>query len=60
MGISPSEITLVLEPTDRLDVIDVSQRIREELGDVFAKYRRTLYCSHHTTTWTSATTCPTS
>lgn len=49
MGISPSEITLVLEPTDRLDVIDVSQRIREELGDVFAKYRRTLYCSHHTT-----------
>ena len=49
MGISPSEITLVLEPADRLDVIDVSQRIREELGDVFARYRRTLYCSHHTT-----------
>ena len=49
MGISPSEITLVLEPTDRLDVIDVSQRIREELGDVLARYRRTLYCSHHTT-----------
>jgi thiamine phosphate synthase YjbQ (UPF0047 family) len=49
MGTCPTEITLVLEPADRLDVIDVSQRIREELGDVFAKYRRTLYCSHHTT-----------
>ena len=49
MGISPTEITLVLEPSDRLDVIDVSQRIREELGDIFAKYHRTLYCSHHTT-----------
>ncbi len=49
MGISPAEITLVLEPSHRLDVIDVSQRIRQELGDVFDRYRRTLYCSHHTT-----------
>lgn len=49
MGSSPTEITLVLEPADRFDVIDVSQRIREELGDILAKYRRTLYCSHHTT-----------
>jgi thiamine phosphate synthase YjbQ (UPF0047 family) len=49
MGVSPTEITLHLAPAARLDVINVSQQIREELGDLLERYKKTLYCSHHTT-----------
>jgi thiamine phosphate synthase YjbQ (UPF0047 family) len=45
----PSEITLTLTPRSRLDIIDVSRRIQETISDFTARYRRTLYCSHHTT-----------
>jgi thiamine phosphate synthase YjbQ (UPF0047 family) len=45
----PSEITLTLTPRSRLDIIDVSRRIRETISDFTSRYRRTLYCSHHTT-----------
>lgn len=45
----PSEFTLELRPRARVDVIDVTQRLAEEAGDVLAAYRRALYCSHHTT-----------
>lgn len=45
----PSEITLTLTPKSRLDIIDVSRRIQETISDFSSRYRRTLYCSHHTT-----------
>ncbi len=45
----PREITLTLVPQARFDVIDVAQRIAAESGDVLVPYRKTLYCSFHTT-----------
>lgn len=49
MSCTPTQLTLELTPRARFDVIDVTRRIREELGDFFARYSKTLYCSHHTT-----------
>lgn len=49
MASSTAEITLNLSPESRLDIIDVSKRLIEEYGDLFSPYRRTLYCSYHTT-----------
>ena len=46
---APKEISLALVPRARLDVIDVTQRITQEFGDLLQPYRRALYCSYHTT-----------
>ena len=46
---SPSEVTLELEPARRFDVIDVNQRAEAQAEDFFARHRKTLYCSYHTT-----------
>lgn len=45
----PKEISLALVPRARFDVIDVAQRIALEFGDFLSRYRKALYCSHHTT-----------
>jgi len=45
----PKEVTLVLTPQARYDVIDVAKRIISEFGDLISQYRKTLYCSYHTT-----------
>lgn len=49
MSCTPTQLTLELTPQARFDVIDVTQHIRDELGDFLARYSKTLYCSHHTT-----------
>jgi hypothetical protein len=49
MASSPTEIRLTLCPTRRFEAIDVHQRIAQESGDVLSRYRKTLYCSLHTT-----------
>ena len=49
MAAAPAEIHLEIEPRERVDVIDVSGRIRERFGDRLAEYPRALYCSLHTT-----------
>lgn len=49
MSTAPTQLTLELTPQARFDVIDVTQHIRAELGDFLSRYRKTLYCSHHTT-----------
>jgi thiamine phosphate synthase YjbQ (UPF0047 family) len=46
---SLSEVTLELKPARRFDVIDVNRRVEQEAGDFFARHRKTLYCSYHTT-----------
>lgn len=46
---TPSEFTLTLAPRGRFDVIDVGRRVDEQFGDLRRRYRRTLYCSLHTT-----------
>lgn len=46
---SPTQITLELKPRARYDLINVSQRIVEKVGDSFSFYRKALYCSFHTT-----------
>ena len=49
MAIAPSEIRLALSPSRRFEAIDVNEKIAAEAGDVLQRYRRTLYCSLHTT-----------
>ena len=43
------EMTLELRPEARLDVINVTERIRQQFGDRLWKYPKALYCSFHTT-----------
>src|SRR5512139_2398471 len=49
MGSSPAEIRLTLNPSRRFEAIDVNRKVQEDAGDLLARYRRTLYCSLHTT-----------
>jgi thiamine phosphate synthase YjbQ (UPF0047 family) len=49
MSSHPFEMTLTLKPMARFDVIDVAAAMQEHCGDIFARYRKTLYCSLHTT-----------
>ncbi|MFQ5738053.1 MAG: hypothetical protein ACE5JX_03505 [Acidobacteriota bacterium] len=47
--VATAEIDLELNPESRLDVIDVTERIRQRFGDCLLPYRKALYCSYHTT-----------
>ena len=49
MELQPFDMRLELEPQSRFDVIDVTRRLEAEIGDSFRRFKRTLYCSHHTT-----------
>jgi hypothetical protein len=49
MASAPSEIRLSLSPSRRFEAIDVNERIASEAGDLLRRYRKTLYCSFHTT-----------
>lgn len=49
MNEQPLELTLELNPGSRFDLIDVRRRVLDEVGEVFRRYRRSLYCSYHTT-----------
>jgi thiamine phosphate synthase YjbQ (UPF0047 family) len=46
---TPRELTLEFRPTSRVDVIDVTARVEERVGEEFRRHRKALYCSHHTT-----------
>ena len=49
MAASPIEINLAIRPQKRFEIIDVTQRVREEVGDALAGHRKAAYCSLHTT-----------
>jgi hypothetical protein len=49
MASVPTEIRLTLSPSRRFEAIDVNERIASDAGDVLRRYRKTLYCSPHTT-----------
>lgn len=49
MTVYPAEIDLKLSPRSRFDVIDVKARVLQEAGDIFEKYKKSFYCSFHTT-----------
>ncbi len=49
MGSSVTEIEITLRPSRRFEAIDVNAKIVEAAGDLLRRYRRTLYCSLHTT-----------
>lgn len=49
MASAPTEIRLTLVPSRRFEAIDVNQKIAQEAGDLLTRYRRTIYCSLHTT-----------
>lgn len=48
MAISP-EYALAVSPRKRFDIIDVNTLLRQQYGDVLARYPRALYASYHTT-----------
>jgi len=49
MATKPLEVNLALTPRSRLDVINVSARLERDHPRFFSRFRRTLYCSFHTT-----------
>ena len=49
MPSAPSEYTLELTPSSRVDVIDVRRRLNDRFGDALDVYARVLCCSFHTT-----------
>src|SRR4029079_9083702 len=49
MPLAPSEYTLELTPSSRVDVIDVRRRVNDRFGDALDAYARVLCCSFHTT-----------
>ena len=49
MASVPSEIRLDLSPSRRFEAIDVNEMVSAEAGDLLQRYRKTLYCSLHTT-----------
>lgn len=49
MALHPLEIQLTLIPHERFDVINVAETMRGKFGDLVSQYRKTLYCSLHTT-----------
>ena len=49
MAFAPTEIRLALSPSRRFEAIDVNEKIAADSGDLLQRYRKTLYCSLHTT-----------
>lgn len=49
MATTTTEIRLILSPSRRFEAIDVNARVAAEAGDLLRRYKRTLYCSLHTT-----------
>lgn len=49
MKLDPIAVSLEIRPQRRFDVLDISQKIVEEVGDVIDKYPKAIYCSYHTT-----------
>ena len=45
----PFQANLELEPSERVELIDINGRLNRELGSDFAQYPRALYVSFHTT-----------
>ncbi len=44
-----TEITLELTPQARVDIINVSERITEQFGDILSRFQKAFYYSYHTT-----------
>jgi thiamine phosphate synthase YjbQ (UPF0047 family) len=49
MSRTPSELTILLKPENRVDVIDVSGLVASAEPEFFQSFRRTAYLSYHTT-----------
>ena len=49
MAAKPKDITLSIQPRSRVDVIDVSEMVRDNKEDFFDAYKKSVYASHHTT-----------
>ena len=48
MLLDPISVNLEVRPQRRFDVIDITQKVVEEVGDVIDKYPKAVYCSYHT------------
>lgn len=51
MSMPPSnnEIALDITPKQRFDVIDIKELVRQQFGDFLDQYKKSYYCSFHTT-----------
>ncbi|NIR50388.1 hypothetical protein GWO43_17920 [candidate division KSB1 bacterium] len=49
MQIAPTQLNLEIVPEARFDLIDVTKHIYKTHGDLLNRYKKSLYCSFHTT-----------
>lgn len=49
MPTEPTDIKLTLQPESRVELIDVSERVKQQEEHFFDAYRKSAYASHHTT-----------
>lgn len=49
MSSQPTEVSLDIRPQARFELIDVTGMVRRKAGDVFSQYRKSVFCSLHTT-----------
>jgi len=49
MALHPVEVNLSVRPKQRYELIDVTALAREQAGDIFAQFRKSVFCSLHTT-----------
>lgn len=49
MPAKPTDIRLTLQPESRVELIDVSEQVKEKDAEFFESYRKSAYASHHTT-----------
>ena len=46
---SAKAVDLALTPRSRLDIINVTEVLKRQFGDLLSNYRKALYYSYHTT-----------
>ena len=49
MASKPKDITLAITPETRVDLINVSERVKKENEAFFETYEKSAFASHHTT-----------
>ncbi|MFQ5637377.1 MAG: hypothetical protein ACE5IR_05225 [bacterium] len=49
MQFTPAQLQLAIVPEARFDLIDVNKLIAQNHGDILSRYKKSLYCSFHTT-----------
>lgn len=49
MSSQPLELNLDIRPRARFELIDITSMVQSQVGDVFSQFRKSVFCSLHTT-----------